>query len=101
MFLRPRSVPALGLVVFLAALHAAPASANPSGTGLVISEVYGGGGNSGAPLTNDFVELYNPTAAAISVSGLSVQYRSATGTSAQVTALAGSVPAHAHYLVQE
>ncbi len=30
-----------------------------------------------------------------------MQYRSATGTSAQVTSLTGSVPAHGHYLVQE
>ena len=31
--------------------------ANTAGTGLVISEVYGGGGNSGATLKNDFIEL--------------------------------------------
>ena len=38
------------------------ASANPAGTGLVINEVYGGGGNAGATVQrNDFVELYNPT----------------------------------------
>ncbi len=89
-----------GLVVSPLAMMPA-ASANPAGTGLVISEVYGGGGNSGAQFTNDFVELYNPTNAAISVSGMSVQYRSATGTTAQVTALSGSVPAKGHYLVQE
>ena len=28
---------------------------------VVISEVYGGGNNSGAPYRNDFIELYNPT----------------------------------------
>ena len=28
---------------------------------MVISEVYGGGGNSGAVYKNDYVELYNPT----------------------------------------
>ncbi|WP_141013124.1 ExeM/NucH family extracellular endonuclease [Nocardioides sambongensis] len=77
------------------------AQANPAGTGLVISEVYGGGGNGGATWTNDFIELYNPTDAPISVEGHSVQYRSATGTSAQVTPLSGSVPPGGHYLVQE
>ena len=56
---------------------APPASGNPAGTGLVISEVYGGGGNSGATYTHDFVELHNPTDAAIGLGGLSVQYRSA------------------------
>ena len=39
------------------------AQANPGGTGLVISEVYGGGGNTGATWSNDFIEIHNPTAA--------------------------------------
>jgi predicted extracellular nuclease len=101
-----RTAPALvaGLALAtsgLAVTTATTASANPAGTGLVISEVYGGGGNSGATLTNDFIELYNPTGAAISVNGWSVQYRSSTGTTAQVTSLTGSVPAGGHYLVQQ
>jgi len=28
-------------------------------TDLVISQVYGGGGNSGAPFRNDFIEIFN------------------------------------------
>ena len=82
---------------------APPASGNPAGSGLVISEVYGGGGNNGATYTNDFVELYNPTDAAIRVDGMSIQYRSSGATTAasQVTVLSGSVPAGGHYLVQE
>lgn len=47
---------------------------------LVISQVYGGGGNSGATLTHDFIELFNDSGVAISLNGLSVQYASATGT---------------------
>ncbi|UPQ80768.1 lamin tail domain-containing protein [Flavobacterium azooxidireducens] len=46
---------------------------------LVISQVYGGGGNSGAPYKNDFVEIYNPTASAVSLNGWSIQYASSTG----------------------
>ena len=38
---------------------------------VVISEVYGGGGNSGGTFKNDFNELYKPTATAIPVAGLS------------------------------
>ena len=89
-------VAALGLGVAVTGLSAtaAPALANPAGTGLVISEVYGGGGNSGATFTNDFIELYNPTAASLPVDGLSVQYRSKTNTGTGVTPLSGSVPAH-------
>ncbi len=45
-----------------------------------ISQVYGGGGNSGAPLNQDFVELYNYGDTAIDISGWSIQYGSATGT---------------------
>ncbi|MBI2377804.1 MAG: lamin tail domain-containing protein [Deltaproteobacteria bacterium] len=55
------------------------------GQGLVISEVYGGGGNSGAVLTHDFVELFNPTSEAVSLAGLSVQYGSASGNFANPT----------------
>ncbi len=47
---------------------------------LVIDEVYGGGGNSGAAYRNDYVELLNPTAQPVRLGGLSVQYRSAGGT---------------------
>jgi gliding motility-associated-like protein len=68
---------------------------------IVISEVYGGGGNSGSVLKNDFIELYNPTLSAVDLNGWSVQYASATGTSWQVTALSGSIPARSYYLVQE
>ena len=49
----------------LAALGPTPAGAAPGDPHLVISEVYGGGGNSGSVWKSDFVELYNPTAAAI------------------------------------
>ena len=79
------------------------APAHAAADHLVISEVYGGGGNSGATYTHDFIELYNPTDAPISVDGWSVQYRSAGSSTAagQVTPLTGSVPAKGHYLVQQ
>jgi uncharacterized protein len=70
--------------------------------GAVISQVYGGGGNSGATLTNDFIELFNPTNADIPLTGASVQYASATGTGLwAVTNLSGTLGAHHYYLVQE
>lgn len=68
---------------------------------IVINEVYGGGGNSGANYKNDFIELYNPTNAAVSVNGWSVQYASSTGTSWQVTPLTGTIQPLGYYLVQE
>ncbi|MBK8087065.1 MAG: lamin tail domain-containing protein [Chitinophagaceae bacterium] len=69
---------------------------------VVINEVYGGGGNTGANFKNDFIELYNNSNTAVNLAGWSVQYNSATGTGAwQVTNLTGSIPAHSYYLVQE
>ena len=47
---------------------------------VVISQVYGGGGNSGAPYNADYVELFNRGSTAAPLSGLSLQYASATGT---------------------
>ncbi len=68
---------------------------------VVISEVYGGGGNSGATFTNDFMELYNRGTSAVSLTGWSVQYASATGSTWQVTALSGSIAPGGHFLVQQ
>ncbi|MCE1187951.1 MAG: fibronectin type III domain-containing protein [Ignavibacteria bacterium] len=48
---------------------------------IVIAEVYGAGGNSGATYTNDYVLLYNPTSSPVDVTGWSLQYASSTGTS--------------------
>ncbi|MGX1934446.1 ExeM/NucH family extracellular endonuclease [Microbacterium resistens] len=84
------------------ALVAAPAYADTAGTGVVINEAYLSGGSAGAAFTNKFVELYNPTGAAVSLDGLSLQYRSATGTGNAngVVPLTGEIPAGGHYLVQ-
>ncbi len=68
---------------------------------IVISEVYGGGGNSGATLRQDFIELYNAGSNEVSVDGWSVQYASSTGSTWQVTELAGVIPPGRSYLVGE
>jgi len=91
--------------------NAFSATVSVSGTGIaaatptshvLISEVYGGGGNTGAPYKNDFIELYNPTDVPVDLTGWSVQYASATGTTGwQVTPLSGSIPAKSFYLIQE
>jgi predicted extracellular nuclease len=68
---------------------------------VVISQVYGGGGNSGATLKSDFIELHNNGTSAVDLAGWSVQYASATGTSWQVTTLSGSIAPGGYYLVKE
>ena len=72
-------------------------------TTLVISQVYGGGGNAGAPFNADFLELHNISGTAQSTSGLSVQYASSgnTGAWTGVFALpATSVPTGGYYLIR-
>lgn len=71
-----------------------------SGT-VAISQIYGGGGNSGATLTHDFIELYNSSTADVVLNGWSVQYASSAGTSWQVTNLTGTIPSGHYYLIEE
>jgi uncharacterized repeat protein (TIGR01451 family) len=69
---------------------------------VVISQVYGGGGNSGATLRHDFIELRNNGPTAVDLTGWSVQYASSTGTTwGGRTNLSGSIPAGGFYLIQQ
>jgi len=74
-----------------------------TGSTIVISQVYGGGGNSGATLKNDFIEIHNRSSAAVDLSGWSVQYASAAGSfsAANLTALSGTIGAGQYLLIQE
>ena len=85
-------------LLFAGALLLAPAASSAS-SDMVVSQVYAGGGNSGATYANDFVELFNRGATGVDLSTWSIQYASASGTSWQVTALTGSVQPGHHYLV--
>ena len=104
-FRRRERVPAIAVTAIIAlglgAAGAAPATAAPDASGLVINEAYLSGGSAGAAFTNKFVELFNPTDRDIALDGTSLQYRSATSTGASsgVTALTGTVPAGGHFLV--
>jgi hypothetical protein len=81
----------------LAALFAGSAQAQ-----VVISQVYGGGGNSGAAWKSDFIELHNIGSSAVDLSGYSVQYASSAGTSwSGRTVLNGTIGPGAYYLVKE
>ena len=101
--LRKRCSQMVGLALVAAGMLLVPSvPATAASTGLVITEVFGGGGNTGANLNADFVELYNPTGSGISLAGTSLQYRSSGGTGAAngVAALTGTVPAGKHWLIQ-
>lgn len=85
-------------LVFLGLLGLTSLTASAQ-TGLVISQMYGGGGNSGAPYTYDYLELYNPTGSSISLNGLSFQYASSSGTSWNAVALPNVSVAAGHYFL--
>jgi len=67
----------------------------------VLSEIYGGGGNSGSYWQNDFIELYNPTDNDMSLDGWSVQYAPAESSNWNVTELSGVIPSQGFYLIEE
>ena len=68
---------------------------------VVISEVYGGGGNSGAPYKNDYVELYNPTDNPVDLTNWSIQYGSASGSTYTPNVIAsGTIASHGFFLIQ-
>ena len=48
----------------------------------MISQIYGAGGNSGAVLDSDYVELFNSGSTSVSLNGWSIQYISSAGTAA-------------------
>ena len=70
--------------------------------GIVISQVYGGGGNTGATFTNDFIEIFNRGTSPISLNGWAVQYASSAGTTWAVTPLTNvTLQPGQYYLIQE
>ncbi|RCW72813.1 hypothetical protein DES41_103420 [Pseudorhodoferax soli] len=86
----------LALPLGLAALAATTAPAHA----VVISQVYGGGGNSGATLKNDFIEIFNNGSAPVDIGGWSVQYASAAGAAWLLTPIpAGTVLQPGRYLL--
>ena len=89
----------MSIIVYAAVLllSAAAQGASPD---LVVSQVFAGGGNAGASFTNDYVELFNRGNSTVDLSGWTIQYATAAGTSWAPTALTGAVPPGGHHLVQ-
>jgi len=88
--------PACSLTLLLAALADVPVTVAQ----VVISQVYGGGGNSGARFRHDFVELFNRGAGAVNLDGWTVQYASSGGVSWNAVVLSGALAPGRHYLVR-
>jgi predicted extracellular nuclease len=104
---RPASLALIAALAITLLPGGAPRPVAAVSPDLVISQVYGAGGNAGATLNADYVELFNRGASAASLDGMSIQYASATGTGnfgSSATALAAlpnaSVPPGGYFLVQ-
>lgn len=69
------------------------------GADVVISQIFGGGGNAGAPWRQDFIEILNRGSAPVPVGGWSVQYASATGSTWQKADLPAGVLQPGQYLL--
>ncbi|HPH82650.1 MAG TPA: hypothetical protein PL185_08735, partial [Flavobacteriales bacterium] len=84
-------VAAGGTITFIAPLATQP----------VIAEIYGGGGNTGASYTHDYIILFNPTASCFDLSTYSIQYGSSGSSAPTVKGnLTGSIPAGGYYLIK-
>jgi uncharacterized protein len=98
---------AVCLVLAVTAVISLTGTALAASPGLVISQVYGAGGNANAIYNSDYVELFNRGTVDLPLDGLSIQYASATGTggfgssTTQITPLAGSLAAGHYLLVAE
>lgn len=72
----------------------------PSDT-IVISQIYGAGGNKDATYQNDFIELFNRGTTTIALNGWSVQYAGGSGSSWSRTNLAGSIAPGQYFLIKQ
>jgi len=89
----------LRLTVLAGLLASFSASASSD---IVISQVYGGGGNSGATIKSDFIEIFNRSANSVTLTNWSVQYASAAGASWQKTNIPTiTLAAGQYYLIKE
>jgi predicted extracellular nuclease len=79
----------VSFALFAASAMSAQAAVAPAK--VVVSQVYGGGGNSGATYSRDFVELFNSGGQAQSLSGWSVQYTSYAATGSWSVTSLGSL----------
>jgi uncharacterized protein (TIGR03437 family) len=79
-----------------------PTPSSDSSPHILISQVFGGGGNAGAPFRNDFIEIFNAGHSPVNLSGWSVQYASATASTWVATPLTSvTLNPGQYYLIQE
>jgi DNA/RNA endonuclease G (NUC1) len=82
-------------------VNTCPPPPEPVDSTVVISQLYGGGGNPGATYQNDYIELFNRSTTAVDLTGWSLQYASASGSGweANRQPLGGAIGPGQYYLV--
>ena len=83
----------LAFVLLVSAAQVVLGAPQEETTNLIIDQVYGGGGKGETPISNSFIELYNPSGADIDLSAYSLKYGD------QTLALSGKIPAKGSYLI--
>lgn len=81
-----------------------PNPSSATSNSIVISQIYGAGGNTGATFNADYVELFNRGFAPVSLAGKSLQYGAPTGNfgalGGSVVTLSGTVNPGQYFLVR-
>jgi len=72
----------------------------PMASPIVISQIYGAGGESGASWRNDYVELFNKSGSSVNITNWTIQYAAIGSSTWQATVLSGTIPAGGYYLIQ-
>ena len=88
----------LTLAIILTVALPVGAVSMPRPNHLLINQVYGRDNAIGAAISHSFIELYNPTAAAISIDGWSLKY-CVFGDNWEVFELSGAIPVAHSYLI--
>jgi len=76
-----------------AALADEPKEQQNSVNHVIINQVYGGGGKGETPISNSFIELYNPTGADVDLHTYALVYND------KILNLSGTIPANGSYLI--
>lgn len=83
--------------IFAKASDETPDESSSETQHLIIDQVYGGGGAGETPISNSFIELYNPTEGEIDLTGYFLNYSDENGS--KTLGLEGDIPANGAYLI--
>ncbi len=95
-----RQAETVGRLGFITVIFTASALCSIGQSSVVISQIYGGGGNVGATLRNDYVELFNRGGTAVAMNGWTIQHTSGNGSNWDRATVSGMIQPGQYYLLQ-